>query len=319
MSDRPALQAARDGTIVAPLPHNAVLAVSGDDATSFLHGQLTNDVQGLAIGAAQWNGWCSPKGRLLAFFLLARQPDRYLLMLPCEISAAIAKRLRMYVLRSKVKIDEATGLEATGLAGRDAASLVAASFGEAPAPMRAIDKDAAACIALGGERFVLIAPAEPSARARQSWAARAMLAGPAEWDWTSIRAGIPSVVAKTQEEFVPQMANLDVVGGLSFRKGCYPGQEIVARTQYRGILKKRMARAHVEGAEPQPGDPVYTPAFGDQAAGTIVSSAPAPEGGHEVLVVAQLEGIASGDLALGSPAGPKLRLLELPYSIAPAA
>lgn len=305
-------------TIVADLSHNALLAVSGDDAAAFLHGQLTNDVQALGPGRAQWNGWCSAKGRLLATFLLLRRGNDFLLLLPAEIAPGIAKRLKMYVLRSKVKIDQAS-LESIGLAGHAASDLVASHFGAAPAPMGSVEKDGATCVALDAARFVIFAPAASAETLRNALAQGAVPAGRDAWEWTSIRAGIPAVVAKTQEEFVPQMANFELVGGVSFKKGCYPGQEIVARTQYRGILKKRMAMAHVEGTRPAPGDTVHTPAFGEQAAGIVVDAAPAPGGGYDLLVVAQLEGIGAGDLRLGSLAGERLKLLPLPYPGAAAA
>ena len=308
------LAAARDGTIVADLSHNALLVATGDDATAFLHGQFTNDVQHLPAAGAQWNGWCSPKGRLLATFLLVKRADGYVLMLPAEIAAAIAKRLGMFVLRSKVKIEDASArLARFGIAGRDAASLVARHWGRAPDPMGSIEKEGAACVALDAARFVVFGPVEAAAAAWNALASQATPAGMAAWEWTSIRAGIPTIGARTQEEFVPQMANFELVGGVSFKKGCYPGQEIVARTQYRGILKKRLARAHAAGGAPQAGDAVRTPAFGDQAAGMVVNAAPAPGGGHDLLVVAQLEGIAAPDLRLAD--GTPLELLELPYTV----
>ena len=295
-------RAARDGTVVADLSHNALIEVTGDDATEFLHAQFTNDVQALAAGAAQWNGWCSAKGRLLATFLLVKRPAGYLLLLPAEIAAPIAKRLGMFVLRSKVKIADASARFARfGIAGRDAAA-IAATIPEA--------------IPLGGGRFVAIAPIEQAAAMRDRLAARATVVGPEAWEWTSIQAGIPTIVAATQEAFVPQMANLDLVGGVSFRKGCYPGQEIVARTQYRGILKRRMALAHVAGAAPAPGQKVYSRAFGDQAAGEVVSAAASPEGGADFLVVAQIESLRDGDLHLDSPDGALVDIRRKPAEAA---
>ncbi len=245
--------------VVVDLSHNALIGVSGDDAAAFLHGQLTNDVQALAVGGAQWNGWCSPKGRLLATFLLMRRADGYLLLIPAEIAAPIAKRLGMFVLRSKVKIEDAsTRLGRIGIVGDGAAALVARHWGAAPAPMA-------------------------------------------------------SIVAATQEAFVPQMANFDLVGGVSFTKGCYPGQEIVARTQYRGTLKRRMALAHVDGTErPAPGESVFSEAFGEQAAGIIVNAAPATEGGFDSLVVAQIESLDRDDLRWKSPRGPALSIRAKP-------
>jgi folate-binding protein YgfZ len=279
---------------------NALLAVTGDDATTFLQGQLTNDVAALRPGEAQWTGWCSPKGRLLATLLLARRPDGYLAMLPAELAPAIAKRLSMYVLRSKVKIAEVSAQYARhGLigAGED---LVRGASGQADLVLVAVGRDVHVAIAPAGHAHLaaLRAGTRPGR--------------PEDWALALIRAGVPTVVAATQEEFVPQMANLDLIGAVSFRKGCYTGQEIVARTQYRGILKKRMALAHVDGAIPAPGQSVYSPVFGDQSAGTIANVAPAPEGGYDVLVVAQIEGLREGDLRLGAPDGAPLAIRSHP-------
>ena len=300
--------------LAADLSDNAVLAVTGDDAAQFLHGQLTNDVEGLAVGAAQWNGWCTPKGRLLATFLLLRHADGYLIVLPAELAAPIAKRLRMFVLRSKVQIADASELYAhIGIAGKHAAQLVASHWGSTPAPMRWIDKDGAICVALDTERFIALVPSQSAAALRERFSRDWQRAGSDEWSWSMIQAGIPVVVAATQEAFVPQMANFDLVGGVSFHKGCYPGQEIVARTQYRGGLKRRMALAHVGGDDrPKPGDSVYSPAFGEQSAGTIVSAAPSPDGGFDALVVAQIESLEKDDLRWRAPDGPRLDIVRMP-------
>ena len=289
----------------APLPHNALLAVSGDDAAAFLHGQLTNDVEALAVGAAQWNGWCSPKGRLLATFLLVRRADGFLLMLPMEIAAAIAKRLGMYVLRSKVVIrDVSTSREAWGVVGRTAMEKL---VGAAPGPMKSLEKDGRLLVTLDADRAVLVVP--------PGLALDDVPPGtPDDWALEMIHAGIPTITAATQDAFVPQMANFELVGGVSFKKGCYPGQEIVARTQYRGILKRRMALAHLaEGPRPKPGQSVYATAFGDQAAGTVVDAAPVRHGpGYDLLVVAQLESLREGRLHLDSPQGPAIEVLKHP-------
>jgi folate-binding protein YgfZ len=287
----------------APLTHNALLAISGDDATAFLHGQFTNDVESLGVGAAQWNGWCSPKGRLLATFLLVRRAEGFLLMLPAELAAPIAKRLTMFVLRSKVTIRDVTADHALwGLAGEG--SLRSAG---APPPFKWINREDRLVVALGAARAVVIAPAGQSVEAPHRGT-------PEDWDRELILAGIPVITLATQDAFVPQMANFELVGGVSFKKGCYPGQEIVARTQYRGILKRRMALAHVVApARPQPGQSVYAPVFGDQAAGTVVNAAPSSDGdGFDFLVVAQLESLAEGELHLGSLEGPAIRIVSHP-------
>jgi tRNA-modifying protein YgfZ len=266
------------------------------------------------VGGAQWNGWCTAKGRLIATFLLLRRSDDYLLMLPAQIAAPIAKRLAMFVLRSKVKIQDATELFARiGIAGANAASIVERHWPRRPEPMRSVEKDGAVCVALEPERFVALVPPAAAPAMWDLLAKDAAKAGSDAWELASIRAGVPTIVAATQEAFVPQMANFDLVGGVSFRKGCYPGQEIVARMQYRGGLKRRMALAHIPGDErPAPGQSVYSGAFGDQAAGTIVNAAPAPGGGFDALVVAQIESLAQGDLRLKAPDGPPLEILSFP-------
>jgi len=280
---------------VADLSNNAVLSVSGDDAAAFLQGQLTNDVEALGVNRAQWNGWCSPKGRLLATFLLVRRPDGYLLMLPAEIAGPIAKRLGMFVLRSKVKIADVSDRYARrGIIGRRAG----------PAPMEVVEDEGAILVGLEPGRIVALMPPERALTPN---------AGADAWELAAIRAGVPTITAATQEAFVPQMANFELVGGVSFKKGCYPGQEIVARMQYRGGLKRRMAIAHVDGTErPQPGQSVYSAAFGEQAAGTIVNAAPAPEGGFDALVVAQIESLDRRDLRWKSPDGPGLEVRSHP-------
>jgi hypothetical protein len=217
------------------------------------------------------------------------------MMLPAEIAPAIAKRLSMFVLRSKVKIEDASArYDRRGIVGPR----------PAPAPMQVAAEGEAIVVGLAPDLFILLAPPN---------AAPAPNAGTDAWELALIRAGVPTITAATQEAFVPQMANFELVGGVSFKKGCYPGQEIVARTQYRGGLKRRMARAHVAGADrPQAGDAVYSSAFGDQSAGTIVNAAPAPEGGFDVLVVAQIESIERGDLRWKSPGGPPLEIRSHP-------
>jgi folate-binding protein YgfZ len=307
--------------LVADLSHNALLAVTGDDAGDFLHAQFTNDVQALHTGEAQWNGWCTPKGRLLATFLLLRRAEGYLMMLPAEIAAPIAKRLGMFVLRSKVKIQDVSELYARiGIAGPNAGTLVDGHWGARPAPMRSAEKDGAVAVALGDDRFVALIPPQAAPAFWDLFPGKWQRAGADEWERTSILAGIPIIVAATQEAFVPQMANFELVGGVSFKKGCYPGQEIVARMQYRGGLKRRMALAHVAGAaRPAPGQSVYSSAFGEQAAGMIVNAAPSPEGGFDALVVAQIESLAQGDLHLDSLQGPKLEIRSRPPLTAEAA
>ena len=277
--------------LLVDLSDNALLAITGDDATTFLQGQLTNDVAALKQGESQWNGWCSPKGRLIASLLLLKRPDGYFAMLTAELAPAIAKRLSMFVLRSKVKVaDVSADYVRLGV------------IGEVPPDSAAVSIAPGLAVALA-----------PHGDARVEGLRQAAAPGtPADWTRALIHAGIPTIVAATQDEFVPQMANFDIIGAVSFRKGCYTGQEIVARTQYRGILKKRMALAHVDGATPTPGQSVYSEAFGDQSAGTVANVAPAREGGYDLLVVAQVEGLRNRNLRLGAPDGAPISIRSHP-------
>jgi hypothetical protein len=247
-------------------------------------------------------------------FLLLRRENGFLLLLPAEIAAAFAKRLSMFVLRSKVKVSDVSAQwERLALAGKSAGVIVARHWGFTPDAMRSVDKDGSTCVALDAERFVILVTAGAAPPLWEKLALNATPAGPDAWALALIDAGVPVIVAATQEAFVPQMANFELVGGVSFRKGCYPGQEIVARTQYRGILKRRMAHAHIAGeTRPMPGQNVYSTAFGEQAAGTLAAVAAAPGGGFDLLVVAQLEALARRDLRWNAPDGPALEILDHP-------
>jgi folate-binding protein YgfZ len=308
--------AAADGTIVADLSQLGVIAFRGDEAATFLQGQLTNDVRSLHADAAQWNGYCSPKGRLLGNFLLWRQGEDYCLQLSADILPGVLKRLSMFILRAKVQGRDASD-ESVRLvvAGKQAQAAVTAAMGAVPeAAMRSIISDAGQVVRVGDDKFVLSIVAERAPAVWQVLRQSAIPVGAPVWDWLRLNAGIPMIVAATQEQFVPQMVNLEVIGGVSFQKGCYPGQEIVARSQYLGKLKRRMFLAHVD-AEAAPGDSLYSADIEGQATGTVVNAAPAPAGGFDVLAVAQVESANSQTLHLKAADGPALRLKPLPYAL----
>lgn len=298
------LVAARDATIVVPLVDQDLIRASGEDAHVFLHNLLTNDVENLPADGVRFAGFCTAKGRLLATFHLWHEGPDLLLALSADIQPAILKKLSMFVLRSKVKLTD-PGLVLIGLAGVGARAVVDALA------------DRVRAIPVGGNRYLL---ALTPAAAIELWpqlAAQATPAGVAAWRWLEIAAGQPRVVAATQEAFVPQMMNMELpaVGGVSFTKGCYPGQEIVARTQYLGKVKRRMYRARIDRALP-PGTEVFTAESGEQHCGALVTVAPAPAGGHECLVVVQSSGAEAGEVFAGKPGGPpRLTLLAQPYDI----
>jgi len=231
----------------------------------------------------------------------------------------IRKRLMMFVLRSKVQIIDVSNQWALlGIAGVNAETAIGKRFGTVPAaPMEMANAKDADILKLESLRFQIMVPAASAAALRAALGEQTTPAGHETWDLLDIRAGIPSILPETQEQFVPQMANLDLIGGVSFDKGCYPGQEIVARMHYLGKLKQRMYLAHIEtGEAPRPGDKVFSPALGEQAAGTLVNAAPAPEGGYDVLAVLQIESANAGDVRWKSPAGPRLQIRPLPYEVA---
>jgi folate-binding protein YgfZ len=174
----------------------------------------------------------------------------------------------------------------------------------------------ATLIHLPGDRYEIIVARDQAPALRKTLSGSANTAEPEYWDWLDIRAGIPSILPATQEEFVPQMVNLDAIGGLSLTKGCYPGQEIVARMHYRGTLKQRMVLANLAAAAvPQPGDKLYSTATGEQSCGTIVNAARAPEGGYDVLAAIQIASAERGDVRWKALDGPALTFLPLPYRV----
>ena len=307
-----------DSTRFSTLPDYGLINFSGDDAQAFLNAQLTSDVGALTLTRSQYSGYCTPKGRLLASFLLWRSEQGFFLQLPAALREPVQKRLSMFILRSKVKARDASAEFARfGIAGSDAATKLKPLFGEIPsAAHEATHRDGVAILRLPVDRFEVVVPHEKATAIRESLAANAESAGPEYWDWLDIRAGIPVILPATQEEFVPQMVNFDAIGAVSFKKGCYPGQEIVARMHYLGRLKQRMVLAHVGGeSAPQPGDRLYSADLGGQASGTIVNAAASPAGGYDVLAVAQLSSIATGAIHWNSQQGPMLELMPLPYGV----
>ena len=312
-------QAARDGACHAPLAGLAFIDVEGADAATFLNGQLSNDVTSLQPGAAQWTSYNSPKGRMLANPLLWRPAagPAYRLALPADVAAAVRKRLQMFVLRSKVVLKDPDALTAIGVGGPGAAAAVAGVLGRPPAVMRVTEATTggAAAIGLADGRVLVIVPA---GEAGDSGARRSAVAPPAPetvWRWLAIRAGVAQIVAPAQDRHVAQTANWEVVGGVSFTKGCYTGQEIIARAQHLGIVKERAHPFHAPAPAPAPATPLYSPPFGDQACGSVLDAVDVPEGGSDLLAVAQLAAVESGDIRLGAPDGPRLVRLPLPYTL----
>lgn len=300
------------------LTERGLLHFEGDDARSFLQGQLTCDVAGLSNDASTFGAYCTPKGRVLATFLLWQTTTGYLMQLPRALLAAVQKRLSMYILRSKVKVSDASAMHAQlGVAGAAAAALVERAAGAAPDAQHKVSRtEAGYALKLPGDRYLLVIAREREAAAIGMLEAASQPRNESWWDALDIAAGVATVLPETQEQFVPQMLNLDATGGVSFDKGCYPGQEIVARMHYLGRLKERMFRARVAApAMPRPGDKIYGADLGTQAAGMIANVAPAEDGTFDVLVVARLTSIAAGPVRLAAVDGPELVIEQLPYAL----
>jgi folate-binding protein YgfZ len=314
------LQAASEKAVIAALADQGLIRVSGVDSANFLHNLLTNDINGITPGNARFAGFCTAKGRLLALLTIWREGDDFLLMLPRDILPMILKKLTMYLLRSKVKLNDATAERALVGYASPAGVSPAPTFPELPAQLprfgvAAIEGGQA--IRLDGTRWLLSLDPTTAISNWQRFAATARPVGLAAWQWLEIAAGQPRVVAATQEAFVPQMLNMELaaVGGVSFSKGCYPGQEIVARTQYLGKVKRRTYRARLAAAV-TPGTHVYAPETGDQHCGAIISAAPSPAGGFECLVCVQSGAVEAGEVHAGAPSGERLEFLPLPYDLA---
>lgn len=307
------------GIVTAPAGLG-LIRVAGDDAATFLHSQLTNAVEDLSADTARLAGYCSPKGRLMASFLMWRDAEGIVLQLSADIQPAIQKRLTMFVLRAKAKLSDLGATHRVlGVAGAGAeAALRQAGL---PAPQGAFavaHADGATVIRLADAesepRWQIVAAAERADAIAQTLGAALAAAAPAFWDWLDIGAGIPRIATATQEQFVPQMINFELIGGVNFRKGCYPGQEIVARSQYRGTLKRRMWRVHGEGDVPAAAAEIFRPEDPAQPCGMIVNAAAAPQGGWDALAELKIDA-ATGALHLGAADGPAIATRALPYEV----
>ena len=304
------LQAAREQTVLVPLNHLALINAEGEDAKSFLHGQFTSDINHLGNDQVQHSAWCSAKGRMQASFLIWRQGDAYQLALAADLEAASLKRLQMFVLRAKLKLASLSdSCVLLGLAGPQAVEALAGANLPCPAsPMTAATDGTAQVLSLEPGRYIVSLPLDAVAAVWQKLSVKATPAGVPAWRWLDIQAGFPLVTAATKEEFVPQMADFEKLGGISFHKGCYPGQEIVARTQYLGKVKRHLFRVKSDQALVA-GTDLHSPDNPDQASGMIVSGAPSPTGGFEALAVVQSN--FAENLHLGSREGPKIQAVAV--------
>lgn len=294
------------------LTHLGVIRVAGEEAVKFLQGQLTQDVALLGLPEARLAAFCNAKGRMQASFVLfKRSHEEVLLVCSRDILAATLKRLSMFVMRAKAKLSDASGDFALyGLAGNAIESIAGSAH------------PAWAKVDIGDVNVVFLHPGAGQPRAL--WCAPAGTPAPegphidlALWHWLEVQSGIAMITQPIFEAFVPQMLNYESVGGVNFKKGCYPGQEIVARSQFRGTLKRRAYLVHTEGA-PTVGQEVFHAHDADQPCGLVAAAAARPlagSGGFDAIVSMQTSAAADGHLTLGSATGAVLTLLPLPYAL----
>ena len=303
-----------------PAPHGAlrltdwgVIRALGEDARKFLHGQLTQDVEHLQRGTARLAGYCSAKGRLQATFVIwATSADEVLLACSADLLATVLKRLSMFVMRAKCKLSDASAeLPVWGLAGPLAGFDLPTAAWQISPQGSGVWIALPPAVAVGSvttARYLGVGVEAPAAPVLDA----------AIWDGLEVQSGVARVVAATAEQFVPQMVNLELVGGVNFQKGCYPGQEIVARSQYRGTLKRR---AHVvqAAAELAPGQEVFHSADAGQPAGMVVLAGRMPGGGlgggAVGLIELKVAALGDGTLHAGSVDGPLLTPTALPYAL----
>lgn len=282
--------------ILCDLSNLGLLEIGGADAVTFLQGQVTNDVKLLIGNNAHYSAYCTPKGRMLAVFLAFAHYDHIHLQFNRELLEPILKRLKMYVMRSKVEIkDVSDQIVKFGLNGPEAASMLAVLFANTPSQdYELITLENSTILKLPTinqhARFEIFTDKANAPIIWNALKANCKIVEKPHWDWLEIQAGIPDVSLKTQEQFVPQMLNLDILNGISFKKGCYTGQEIVARMHYLGKVKRRTLLANISTVEiPQAGDEIKNAQH--EVIGMIVRCAPSPVNGFDALIELRLDQI----------------------------
>jgi folate-binding protein YgfZ len=313
----PDLAAARSGSVLALLGHLGILQFSGEDAEAFLQGQLSCDVAAVGLRSSAYGAYCSPKGRMLANFLLWREEAGFHMALSRDIAPSVQKQISKFVLRAKVKVSDASdAIVMAGAAGPKAEQALRDVFPDFPRQPNEVSRqaDTGTVIKLKDGRFFLALMPSRAAALRKRLANSLVPVGAHAWRWLDIRNGTPWVTAATQDLLVPQMANFELLGGVSFDKGCYTGQEVVARMQHLGKLKRRMFPANV-AAQAKAGDPLYSEDLGDQASGMVVNAEVSPDGGYDLLAAVQTASREGSTVHLKALDGPVLRFFALPYAI----
>lgn len=269
------------------LSDESLIRVSGADAVPFLQGQLSTDLEKLGPGVSQFSSWSNAKGRVVTLCRAFRRGDDIYLALPASLQAVVQKKLALYVLRSKVALTDASGqLGRLGIAGDDAPALLTQAGLPVPAGQDTVTRQGdIQIIRLHGTlpRYALYGPPDAVAALREKFGAHS----DAAWRLQKIFAGEPTVYPQTSERFVAQMLGLDELGAIDYKKGCYIGQEVIARAHYRGAVKRHLLRAVCEGTtELRPGDEIQA-AGQDGTVAEVIDTQRDPEGRWPMLLVVQ--------------------------------
>ena len=301
----------RKTPLISPLSGFALLAVTGNDRHAFLHGQFINDLNLIEEPKAQLSAWCNPKGQVITNFIIINTGISYLLIFKQDLKEFVQKRLSMFVMRSDITIEDITETSPLiGLANtKDLASLgdnITTNAGE----VHAIDGLVIICHPDNSGRYLITGTID--ALTNKLPELNNTLTSSSVWQTLDIIAGLPWITSATQEQFLPQMLNLDALKGLSYQKGCYPGQEVIARLHYRGEVKKRLQIIKSDN-ELNIGDDIYINKT-ESKAGTIVNSSHHPDGTFYSLAVITLD-IINDDLFSDTEATNKISIIKLPYTI----
>ncbi|VAW87857.1 tRNA-modifying protein YgfZ [hydrothermal vent metagenome] len=314
------LRVVTTGFIISDLSHYGLIAIHGEDAQTFLANQFTNDTNLVSPSLAQLNGYCTPKGRLLAIFCVFLRGDTYYLQLPRELVQPVIDRLRIFILNAKVTPEDASdSLVCIGASSPDLDDQLAKqnTISTPQEDYHCTSTDKLSIIRLPGAfpRCIIIGESNDIKLVWNSLDVNAAPVGTNSWDLINIISGIPTITTATQDLFIPQMTNLDLINGISFKKGCYPGQEIVARTHYRGKLKRRMALFHTSAeTAPSSGSSItlQEKESEDRKVGVVVTAQPSAEGGYLLLVVLEIA-VTNSSSNLLDEHNNVIKLMELPY------
>jgi tRNA-modifying protein YgfZ len=309
------------GLIMCDLSHQALISIDGEDSADFLQGQLTNDVRDVSLQHSQLSAYCTHKGRMLANFRLFKRDDSYYIRLPQPLLETILKRISMFILMANVSMKDSTdALVKIGLSGPDADQQLTDILSDIPtATDDATQVNGYTIIKCAGSlpRYEIYGELEDMKTLWGKLDVNAAPAGSDVWETLDIQAGIPTITEETSEAFVPQMTNMHVINGVNFQKGCYTGQEIVARMQYLGKLKRRMFKIQINTSDAvSAGDKLFSHnSKSGQGTGQIVNAQIDANGGTAALAVIDITDAEAGNLQLHDENGPTITVESLPYSI----